>query len=63
MGMSNDSMADCKRCGRPVRESHSHVMVVPVGHKRMYFHAGCEPPIRDKPDLAEDKIRSAEATN
>ena len=33
-------------------------MVVPVGHERMYFHAGCEPPIRDKPDLAEDKIRS-----
>ena len=26
--------------------------------ERMYFHAGCEPPIRDKPDLAEDKIRS-----
>ena len=33
-------------------------MVVPVGHKRMYFHAGCEP-IRYKPDLAEDKIGSA----
>ena len=34
-------------------------MVVPVGHKRMYFHAGCEPPIRHEPDLSEDKIRSA----
>jgi hypothetical protein len=36
-------------------------MVVPVGQKRMYFHAGCEPPIRGKHDLAEDKISSAEA--
>ena len=34
-------------------------MVVPVGHTRMYFHAGCEPPIRDKRDFAEDKIASA----
>jgi hypothetical protein len=59
--MRDDSIAECKRCGREVRESHSHVMVVPVGHKRMYFHGGCEPLIRDKRDLAEDKIRSAEA--
>ena len=34
-------------------------MVVPVGHKRMYFHAGCEP-IRNKPDLAEETIRGAD---
>jgi hypothetical protein len=31
---------------------------LPVDHKRMYFHAGCEPPIAGKPDLAEDKISS-----
>lgn len=57
--MSTEPIADCKRCGRAVREDHSHVMVVPVGHTRMYFHAGCEPPIRDKRDFAEDKIASA----
>ena len=61
--MSGESLADCKRCGREVREDHSHVMVVPVGHKRIYFHAGCEPAIRDNPDLAEDKIRSADKTS
>jgi hypothetical protein len=59
--MSDASLADCKRCGRAVHEDHSHVMVVPMGHKRIYFHAGCEPPTKDKPDLGEDKIRSAEA--
>jgi hypothetical protein len=45
--MSDASLADCKRCGRAVHEDHSH--------------AGCEPPTKDKPDLGEDKIRSAEA--
>ncbi len=60
--MSGETLADCKRCGREVREDHSHVMVVPVGHKRMYFQAGCEPPIGDKRDLAEDKIASAHET-
>ena len=59
-GMSDVSLAACKRCGRAVREHHSHVMVVPVGRKRMYFHAGCEPPTTAKPDLAEDKIRTAD---
>ena len=58
--MSDGSLADCDRCGRPVREHDSHVMVVPVGRKRMYFHAGCEPTTRAKPDLAEDKIRTAD---
>ena len=60
MHLSGESLADCKRCGRAVHKDHCHVMVVPVGHKRMYFHAGCEPSIRDKPDLAEDKIGSAD---
>ncbi len=57
--MNTEPLADCKRCGRAVHKDHSHVMVVPVGHKPMYFHAGCEPPIGDKRDLAEDKIASA----
>ena len=35
--MSGYPLEDCKRCGRGVREDHSHVMVVPAGHKRMYF--------------------------
>jgi hypothetical protein len=59
MSMSDDSLADCNRCGRAVREDHSHVMVVPVGHKRMYFHAACQPPSKPRPDLAEAKIRTA----
>ena len=58
--MSVETLADCKRCGRAVREDHSHVMVVPVGHKRMYFHAGCEPPIAVKPYLVEDKFSTAD---
>ena len=58
--MSDKVMGDCERCGRPVRENHSHIMIVPVGHKRMYYHAGCEP-IRDKPDLAKDKIGTEDA--
>ena len=41
--MSTEPLDDCKRCGRQVREDHSYVMVVPVGHKRLYFHGGCEP--------------------
>ncbi len=58
-GMYNAIVADCKRCGQPVHEYQSHVMVVPVGHKRLYFHAGCEPAISDKPDLVEDQIGRA----
>ena len=37
-------LADCTRCGRPVQENHSHVMIVPVGRGRMFYHAACEPP-------------------
>jgi hypothetical protein len=57
--VSDYSLGDCKRCGRPVSEHQSHVMVVPVGHKRMYFHAGCEPLSRPKPDLAVDRTNAA----
>ena len=41
--MSREFLGNCKRCGQPVREDHSYVMVVPVGRGRMFFHAGCEP--------------------
>ena len=61
--MSEDSLADCKRCGRPMREDHSQVMVVPVGHKRMYFHAACQARSRSKPDLADAKIRTADGSH
>ena len=37
----NEFLATCKACGQPVREDHSHVMLVPVGRGRMFFHAGC----------------------
>ena len=37
----NEFVATCTACGQPVREDHSHVMLVPVGRGRMFFHAGC----------------------
>lgn len=37
----SDFLATCKACGQPVREDHSHVMLVPVGRGRMFFHAAC----------------------
>ena len=38
---NSEFLATCKACGQPVREDHSHVMLVPVGRGRMFFHAGC----------------------
>ena len=56
----NDNIAgDCTRCGRRVYESQSHVMLVNAEGKRWFFHAGCESPHSHKPDLVEDKIRTA----
>jgi hypothetical protein len=57
--VSDYSLGNCKRCGRPVSEHQSHVMVVPVGHKRIYFHAGCEPLSRPKSDAAVDSMNAA----
>jgi hypothetical protein len=37
----SEFVARCTMCGQPVREDHSHVMIVPVGRGRMFFHAGC----------------------
>jgi hypothetical protein len=39
----DEAMGVCKRCGQPVHEHHSHIMLVPVGRGRMFYHAGCEP--------------------
>ena len=38
---NTEFLATCKACRQPVREDHSHVMLVPVGRGRMFFHAGC----------------------
>ena len=48
----SEFLARCTRCGQPVREDHSHVMLVPVGRGRMFFHAGCWRinPVRDQVD-------------
>jgi hypothetical protein len=54
---SNQFVARCERCGQAVREDHSHVMVVPVGRGRMFFHAGCEP-TRPTSDQADARVRS-----
>ena len=56
----NDNIAgDCTRCGRCVYENQSHVMLVNAEGTRWFFHAGCESPNAHKPDLVEDKIRTA----
>lgn len=55
--MSSEILANCRRCGQPVRESHSHVMIVPVGRARMFFHGGCEP-IERTPDPAAKREQS-----
>ena len=36
-------IGDCSRCSRPVHEGQSHVMIVPLGRGRVFYHAGCEP--------------------
>ncbi len=41
LSAEREFLARCTKCGQPVREDHSHVMVVPVGRGRMFFHAGC----------------------
>ena len=38
--MSDNIAADCTRCGQPVHEHQSHIMLVPVGRGRTFFHAG-----------------------
>ena len=60
--MSDNIVGDCTRCGRQVYEYQSHVMVVNVGGERLFFHAGCEPSITQRPDLVQDKIRTANET-
>ena len=57
--ISSEVLANCRRCGQPVRESHSHVMIVPVGRARMFFHGGCEP-IEPTPDQAAKKERKTD---
>jgi hypothetical protein len=57
-------VATCTRCGQTVREDQSHVMIVPVGGSRMFFHAGCWriKALRDEGDdglKAEDEASSA----
>jgi hypothetical protein len=54
-GMGRDVVGNCQRCGQVVREDHSHVMLVPVGRGRMFFHAGCEP-IRTAGDAADERL-------
>jgi DNA-binding CsgD family transcriptional regulator len=53
----SEFLANCRRCERPVFDDHSHVMVVPVGRGRMFFHAGCEP-TNPASDLADAGLRT-----
>jgi hypothetical protein len=47
----------CRTCGRLVREDDSHVMVVPEGEGRIFFHAGCEP-IKRTRDHADERLKT-----
>jgi len=63
-GVANSEfLATCKACGQPVREDHSHVMLVPVGRGRMFFHAGCWR-VKAAPEMATDtpKVRVEESS-
>jgi hypothetical protein len=51
----SEFLANCRRCERPVFEDHSHVMVVPVGRGRMFFHEGCVP-TNPASDLADARL-------
>ena len=53
-------VARCTRCDQPVREDQSHVMVVPVGRGRMFFHAGCWS-VRDVRD--DDEVEQERKTS
>jgi hypothetical protein len=57
--MTGNVVGNCKRCDEPVYEDEAHVMVVDSSLDQSFFHAACGPPVRRKPDLAEDKIRTA----
>ena len=56
--MSDDFFADCNRCRKPLRESHSHIMVVNVDGGRKYFHAACQTP-SPEPELRHDRLTAA----
>ena len=60
---NSEFLATCKACGQSVREDHSHVMVVPVGRGRMFFHARCWR-VRAVRELAADgpKVRVEESS-
>ena len=50
-------IGDCSRCGRPVHEAQSHVMIVPLGPGRVFYHAGCEP-LRSAEELARGELEA-----
>jgi hypothetical protein len=60
LSTEREFLARCTECGQPVHEDHSHVMVVPVGRGRMFFHAGCwhdnalHDPVNDGPNAERD---------
>ena len=60
---NSEFLATCKACGQPVREDHSHVMLVPVGRGRMFFHAGCwrVKAARDLADSPKVKVEESSA--
>ena len=51
-------VGECSRCGRPVHEEQSYVMVAPLGRGRVFYHAGCEP-LRSAAELARGELESS----
>ncbi len=50
-------VGDCARCGRLVLEHQSHLMIVPSGRGRVFYHAGCEP-LRTAEELARGELEA-----
>lgn len=60
--MGDEFLGICKRCDQPVYEHHAHVMVVPMGRGRRFFHIGCAPKDR-APDQAEERLQAERRTS
>ena len=58
MSDEGSHIGDCSRCGRPVLERQSHVMIVPIGRGRVFYHAGCEP-LRSTAELARGELEAS----
>ena len=57
MSDEDPRVGDCARCGRPIFERQSHLMIVPSGRPKVFYHAGCEP-LRTAEELARNELEA-----